>query len=122
MSLRFQEHDDEVDREAARETKRILWFTVIVLAFYAAIFGLLDWLNGQSLKSYEVGIGVTVAFGCVPLLVHFIIGEIRIRVKEIDGKVSAIESTVNESKEFHIELLEKLTAIKNRLDEIQDGR
>jgi hypothetical protein len=36
--------------------------------------------------------------------------------------VSAIEEAVNESKEGHAELLERLTAIEEKLTEIQDAR
>jgi DNA-binding FrmR family transcriptional regulator len=45
--------------------------------------------------------------------------EFRIRGKEIDGKVSAIEQAVIASKEGHAELLERLTAIEDKLNSIQ---
>ena len=119
MALRFQKKDD-VDRAAKEE--RQTGATVVVLVLAAVIFGAVDWFSGGSLASYEQELAVLIGVFFVGWLVEPFYYEFRIRTKEIDGKVSGIEATVNGSKERHAELLERLTAIEEKLTEIQDAR
>lgn len=121
MLLRFQE-DDEADRETAKKRTRALYFIAFFLILYLAVCGLGDWLAGQSLKSFAEAFGGLIVICCLGGLIYPVYHEFRIRTKEIDGKISAIESAIYESKERNTELLKRLTAIENRLDEIRDNR
>jgi hypothetical protein len=121
MSLRFQKEDD-VDREVKEERRTTPWLYLFCIVFFAVVFGLFDWLGGQSLKSFWEELGGLIVVCWFIWLVSPIYEEFRIRTKEIDGKVSTIESTINESKERDHELLKRLTAIENRLDEIQGDK
>ncbi len=129
MSLRFQEKD-EVDREV-EDNKRsgVAFWLIIVIPFAAlvCIGALVEWLLGHRSSSHEAVIGLVVLVAslapCIvgEYLIAPVYKEFRTRTKEIDGKVSAIESSMNESIRLQKELLEKLTAIGNRLDEVQDN-
>lgn len=138
MVLRFQERD-EVDR-AAKET-RATGVMVFVLVLSAVVTGAVAWFSGESLASYEKVLALYIGLGFVNWLAAPFYHEFRIRTKEIDGKVSAIEEaanalmeshaavtvsriewTVNASREDLAELLERLTAIENRLDSIREER
>jgi hypothetical protein len=116
MVLRFQKRD-EVDR-AAEETQQTR-VMVFLLLLFVVITGPVAWFRGESLALYGTQlawlIGSFFVIWWVPPFYH----EFRIRTKEIDGKVSAIEETVNASKEGHAELLERLTAIEDKLDAMQ---
>ena len=120
MALRFQDRDDDVDRAAKEE--RHTGGLVAVLVLVAVIHGATAWFSGKSLTSYEVDLAWLFGFGFVYWMVVPFYYEFRIRTKEIDGKVSAIEEAGNASKEGHAELLERLTAIEEKLTEIQDAR
>ncbi|MGP8259906.1 MAG: hypothetical protein ACLQM6_08140 [Acidobacteriaceae bacterium] len=142
MALRFQNRDDEVDR-AAKET-RATGAMVFLLVLAAVIWGAVDWFSGESLASYEKLLALLIGLGFVDWLASPYYHEFRIRTKEIDGKVSAIEKAVNASKEDQADniavtvsriewtvnvskedlakLLERLTAIEEKLTEIQDAR
>ena len=117
MPLRFQ-RQDEVDRQL-KEGRMSLRSIVLIFAFFAAAFALIAWLRGDSRKTYDDYLLVLTALFFVVQVVLPFIFELRARLKEIDGKASSIESTVNESKEHYAELLGRLTAIENRLDGIQ---
>lgn len=114
MVLRFQDKDEEVDRAAKRERRSI----VVFVGIGALVMGLWSWLSGDSLHSY----GEFLAFAAVCLwalwMVSPIYYEFQIRTKEIDGKVSAIEAESRAAKEERADLLEKLTAIEEKLDAI----
>ena len=123
MSLRFQK-EDEVDREIKEKRRAdaapaILAWSAILVCYMVGV-GIYDWLNDKSLKSYGQEIGWLLAFVFSVIFVDWflspIYNEFRARTKEIDGKVSAVEKTVTASKENHSELLEKLTAIEERLE------
>jgi hypothetical protein len=120
MSLRFQREDD-VDCEVKEGRRRTPWIILFFIVLFAAVSGLGDWLSGQSLKSFGEEIVGAIGFGFVWWLVDPIYEEFRVRTKEIDGKVSAIESSMVESKERDTELLRRLKAIETRLDEIRDA-
>lgn len=116
MALRFQEKDD-VDR-AAKESKAT-GVTVFCLLVVAAIAGATDWINGEILASYEKELVFYIGLAIVIWLAAPSYHEFRIRTKEIDGKVSAIEEALNSSSEAHEELLERFTAIEKKLDAMQ---
>jgi hypothetical protein len=127
MSLSFQK-EDEVDREIKEKRRAdaspaILGWTAI-LACYLVGVGLYDWLTDKPLKSYgqEIDWPLTFVFFIVFAMWFLspIYNEFRARTKEIDGKVSAIEKVVNASMEGHAELLERLTAIDERLGELSE--
>jgi hypothetical protein len=119
MALHFQEKDD-VDQAAKEE--RHTGGLLIVLALYAAIDAAFTWFKGESLASYGKNLAWLVGIGFVLWMVAPLYYEFRFRTKEIDGKVSAIEEAVNASLEGRAELLERLTAIEEKLAEIQDVR
>jgi hypothetical protein len=121
MSLRFQKEDD-VDREVKEERRTTPWLFIFYIVFFAVVFGLFDWLGGQSLKSFAEELGGLIVVCLFVWLISPIYEEFRKRTKEIDGKISAIEIGMNALKESDIDLLKKLTAIENKLDEIQDKR
>ncbi len=116
MALRFQEKDD-CDRAAKeeRETGGLL----IILVLIAAIDGAFTWFRGESLASYGKNLAWLVGIGFVSWLIVPFYYEFRFRTKETYGKVSAIEIAVNTSKESHAELLERLTAIEDKMDAMQ---
>jgi len=119
MALRFQKEDDS-DR-AARE-ERHTWGLAFLLAIYAIMDGIAAFFRGESLASYAKNLAWLIAAALVYWFAAPFYHEFRIRTKEIDGKVSAIEDAVNETKESHEELLERLAAIEERLAEIQGAR
>ena len=130
MSLRSQVKD-EIDKEVEEKKRASLMIDglivgPIVVVCYSVVFGLFDWFTGKILKLYGQEIGGMLAVLLVAAFAGWILfplyDEFRFRTKEIDGKVSAIEEAVNESKEGHAELLERLTAIEEKLTEIQDAR
>ena len=130
MSLRSQVKD-EIDKEVEEKKRASLMIDglivgPIVVVCYSVVFGLFDWFTGKILKLYGQEIGGMLAVLLVAAFAGWILSplydEFRFRTKEIDGKVSAIEEAVNESKEGHAELLERLTAIEEKLTEIQDAR
>jgi hypothetical protein len=117
MALRFQ-GNDEVDRAAKEE--RHTGGLAVLLVLYALIDGAFSWFRGESLASYGKNLAWLVGFGFVYWVAAPFYYEFRIRTKEIDGKLSAIEATVIASKEGHSELLEKLTAIEEKLEELSE--
>ena len=121
MSYQFQEEDD-IDREFEKNRRTNLWIVLIYFVFFSAIWGLIDWLQGQSIKSFLEDIGVLFAIVIVLWLVIPIFEKFKIRTKVIYGKVTAIEDAMDESEERDTELLKMLTVIENRLDEIQNKR
>ena len=116
MALRFQ-GNDEVDRQAKEERATgVLVFLVVLLA---VICGAVDWFSGKSLASYEEELAFYIGLGFLFWFLTPFYYEFRIRTKEIDGKVSAIEEAVTSAKEDRAELLERLAAIEAKLDDIQ---
>ena len=113
MALRFQQKDD-ID-SAARE-QRATPITLMMFAVIAAIAGVNAWISGRSLLSYEQELGWLAGCFIVYWFLTPLYYEFRIRTKEIDGKVSAIEGALKESKKSHAELLEKVNAIAKRLE------
>ncbi len=121
MFLRFQKEDD-VDREVKEENRRTVpWMVLFYIGLVAGVFGLSDWLRSELPRSLWEELAGLFAIGFVCWLVVPVYEEFRIRTKEIYGKVSAIEEAVFNLKESHAELLEKLTAVEERLAEIRDG-
>lgn len=131
MALRFQKKDD-VDREVSERRRDPLWGIVIGGALYLSIRALLGWIGwgkGESLKSYGEDVVWLIAIGFLFWLVSPLYYEFRIRTKEIDGKVSAIEAAVNthregqrsETEPFNAnKVMEKLAAIEERLNELSE--
>ena len=115
MALRFQEKDD-VDRAIKGESQT--GCLIVILVLLAAITGAFAWFRGDGLASYEKELAFYIGCGFVIWLAAPFYYEFRIRTKEIDGKVSAIEKAVNASEEANAELLEKLTAIEHKLGEL----
>ena len=78
------------------------------------------WVSGENLASYGKSHAATlgIAFGCWLLFPYY--QEFRIRTKEIDGKVSAIEEAVIASRKRASELLEMLQAMDAKLDDLSD--
>lgn len=118
MVLRFQkEKDDEIDRAAKEE--RAMPVVIFLLLLFAAILGVFAWFQGKSLTSYAEDLVWLYGFGIAYWLLSPFYFEFRIRAKEIDGKVSAIEKTVAALKGDRAELLERLSAIEGKLDLIR---
>ena len=116
MGLRFQ-GNDEVDRQAKHERATGVWVLLIVLL--GAVSGAVDWFSGKSLASYKEELGFYIVFGFLSWLFSPLYYDFRIRSKEIDGKVSAIEKVVTSAEESRVELLQRLAVIEAKLDEIQ---
>ncbi len=116
MGLRFQ-GNDEVDRQAKEE--RATWVWVFLIVLLGAVSGAVDWFTGKSLASYKDELGFYIVFGFLSWLLSPFYYEFRIRSKEIDGKVSAIEKAVTSAEEGRVELLQRLAVIEAKLDEIQ---
>jgi Mg2+ and Co2+ transporter CorA len=121
MVLRFQERDD-VEREMKTARFSVLPMYIVFFVLIAACYALVDWWNDLSLKTYRKDLGSVFVFLCVFWLATALYIEFRARLREIDGKVSEIEKTVNASKEGHAEMLEKLAAIEEKLTEVQQAR
>lgn len=113
MALRFQEKDD-VDRVA--KESRATGVTVFCLLVLAAIAGATDWINGKSLASYEKELVFYIGLAFVIWLAAPFYHEFRIRRKEIDGKVSAIDGALSSKGEAQEELLKRLTAIEEAVN------
>ncbi|MGA3371689.1 MAG: hypothetical protein ABSC48_08010 [Terracidiphilus sp.] len=121
MFLRFQKEDD-VDREVKEENRRTVpWMILFYIGLIAGVFGLSDFLISKLPKSLWEELGVLFAIGFLCWLVVPVYEEFRIRTKEIYGKVSAIEEAVVSAREVHAELLERLTAVEDRLAEMQNS-
>ncbi len=93
---------------------------IFLLVLFAAIQGGLAWFRGGNLASYTQDIAWLVGFGFAYWLLAPFYYEFRIRAKEIDGKVSAIEETVAALKGDRAELLKRLSAIEGKLDLIRE--
>lgn len=119
LALRFQDKDDDVDRAVKEARSASVFAGAFVFVLAAAIGGVVSWLSGDSLRSYEQYIAVGVACLWAGWILVPIYEEFLVRTKEIDGKVSAIEKAVNGSNEGHEELLERLTAIEDKMDAMQ---
>lgn len=119
MSLHFQ-RQDEVDRVVKEQRRRARWPIAFVLALFA-VSGIIDWLDGKSIKSFGFGLELVIVLCWLVWLVGPIFHAFSIRTKETYGMVSAIESSMTDLKERDAELLKRLTAIENRLEEIQDA-
>ena len=119
MSLRFQKSDeDEVEWQVKKDRVSASW-CIFIFVFFAAVFRLGAWISGESLKSYERELGELIAFLFVVWMISPFYQEFRIRAKEIHGKVSAIEAAVNTAAEKHTELLERFSALEDKLDAMQ---
>ena len=116
--------DEEVkeNRKSEGITLAVLYgFSFVVIAIIAGIF---DWLTGRDDKSVRAGSRIyfhaTLALPVIGQMVLIpLYNEFRLRSKEIDGKVSAIESALNSSKKDHAEIIERLAAIEETLDKIK---
>jgi uncharacterized protein YfbU (UPF0304 family) len=114
VALRFQDGRDEVDR-AAKES-RATGVTVFLLLVLAVITGAIYWFGGESLASYEKELVFYIGLAFFIWLAAPFYHEFRIRTKEIDGKVSAIDGALSSSREAHEELLKRLTAIEEAVN------
>ncbi len=113
MALRFQKGRDEVDQEVKEERSIPLHLFVFVLL--ASIVGVVSWVSGESLHSYEGKIVFIGVCAWVFWMVFPLYSEFRIRTKEIYGMVSEIEKAISGTKEDHKELLKRLSAIEDEL-------
>lgn len=119
MALRFQHgNDDEISR-AARE-ERGTPVLVFLLVLYAVIQGAIAWVRGETLASYEKDLSWCLGFAITYWIFAPFYYELRIREKEIDGKVSAIEQTVTALNGHRAELLERLSTIEEKLNSIRE--
>jgi len=118
VALRFQGKSDEIERAAKEE--RNTPALIIIFVLFAAIHGVLAWVQGESFASYAKDLAWLLAFCLTYWILAPFYYEFHIRTEEIDGKVSAIEKAVNASEEAHAELLEKLTAIEDKLGELSE--
>jgi len=110
--LRFQEKDD---CDLAAKKKRGTTELVIFLVILTVIDGIYAFFRGESFASYGKSLAWPIGFGFVLWIVFPIYYEFRFRAKEIYGKVSGIEDDLVASREGHAELLERLTAIDEKL-------
>lgn len=118
MALRFQEFDD-VDREVKEHVRRGERSIVVTLCLLAGLFGLVSWIRGESMASWERTfaclVGLFFAWLVFSTLSSLSI-ESTMRTKDICGTVSEIQKTVSAVTEDHKEILEKLRAIEEKLD------
>ena len=119
MTLRY-EGQDNAERAGEVSHEKFGCFLLLVIVLGVAAKGLC-WLSGgcsashENLLSWIIGICVAwSAYGFVQMRIE----EINTRTKEIHGKVSAIETAVNESKVRDAELMEKLM---EKLAAVEDG-
>lgn len=122
MALQFNVEDD-ADREVARTIGRStskLWWQMLFLCLYTAVMAAVPTYFVKVSQSGELFLFGSIAFLWMVWLLDKICSnyylEFRLRTKEIYGKVSVIEEAVNASKEEGAELLERLTAIEDKLD------
>lgn len=118
MALRFQEFD-EADRELKKQSRRAEGTVVIFLFVMAALLGTTSWIRGESMAAWERTIAILVGlpfFWFVYTTLARFYTEFAIRAKEIEGKVSAIENTVDALKSTQSDILLKLTAIEDKLE------
>lgn len=119
MTLRFQKAD-EIDREVNEERKINRWMIPSLLAFIVAVFGIGDWLRGDSRSFWEKVAGA-IAFGWLWLLISPVYQEFRIRTKEIYGKVSAVEEKLDEMQNMLEQRIDELhQKIENKLESDHD--
>lgn len=116
MALRFQEKDD---CDHAAKGERETWGLLTTLVLIAAIDGAFTWFRGESLASYGKNLAWLIGICFVSWIVIPFYHEFRFRTKETYGKVSAIEDALNAAKEDRAELLERLAAIEDKIDTMQ---
>ncbi len=116
MALRFQAKDD---CDLAAMEKGGTAELVIFLVILAVIDGIYAFFRSESLASYGKSLAWPFGFGFVLWMVIPVYYEFRFRAKETYGKVSAIEDALIDAKDGHVELLERLAAIEDKLDAIQ---
>ena len=115
--MRFGGKDDDVDQAIKKERWTVSLIGAVV--FFAVIDGISAFFSGESLASYGRNLAWLIGFGIVVRIVAPLYYEFRYRTKETDGKVSAIEDALIDAKDGHVELLERLAAIEDKLDAIQ---
>jgi hypothetical protein len=121
MALRFQgSNEDEVDRQAKREGYTPVLIFIFVLL--AAIDGVTSWFSNKSLASYEQGLGLMSILVLAYWFAAPFYYEFRIRTKEIDGKVSAIEGAVAASQRESAQLRSELSAVRDKLGDLYEMR
>src|SRR5271157_3302646 len=113
VALRFQDRDDEIDRAAKEE--RATPVLILFFVLFAAIHGVVWWFSGGSLASYAKDLAWMLGFGLAYWMLAPFYYEFRIRSKEILGTVTKIEEAVSAVKEDQKELLERLSAIEDKL-------
>lgn len=121
MALRFQHKGNELDRATNEDASFLFWVFMIVAVVVAAAFGVHAWLSDESFQSYGKDASAIFVAALVVCLLFSLYSEFRTRTNEIYGMVSAIEKALNASKEGHAELLERLTAVEDKLDAMQRG-
>jgi hypothetical protein len=117
MALLFQK-TDEVDKRVREEVRRVSRSGGVLLILYLSVTGTIAFVSGDSLASYgkdhlfTIGL-VFAVWSCFPFFQEF-----RIRTKEINCKVSAVEDAVIASRERASEMLEMLRAMDSKLYDV----
>jgi len=119
VALRFQDKDDEVDREV-EESKQGLGCLVLGAVLFGAFYFAWDvFISGRSINWAYRDMGGFAVFVFVGVIMERLVvpkyQEFRIRTKEILGRLTEIEKTVSMVKGDQKELLERLSAIDDEL-------
>lgn len=119
MALRFQDNDDDVDREVESSKVGLGWLFLLSAVFGAFYFALDVFISGKSVNWAYRDMGWFAAFVFVVAIMEWKVvpkyREFRIRTKETLGTVTGVEKTVSAVKENQNELLERLRAIEDEL-------
>jgi hypothetical protein len=122
MALRFIDKDD-ADREVTRTIRTSfskLWWQACCLSIYSVVVIVVPHYFVKLSQSGECFIVGSIAFlwmlWLVPRMCFPYYQEFRLRTKDLDGKVSAIEAAVSASAEQQEEVISKLTEIENTLN------
>jgi hypothetical protein len=110
--------DDEAEYAAKREGRTVLLKLVFLFLCVGAVYGVSAWLEGRSFASFERDLMVLLGVCYLYWLLAPYYYEFRFRTKEINRKVSAIESALSDLTKQRSELFEKLSAVEKKLDSI----
>lgn len=126
MALRFQNKDDDAEKEVEISKTGLGWLYLGIVFVGTLWFAWDMFIRGDridvALKSYAIGCALI-------LLVAFIFErrvlpkyrEFRIRTKEIYGTVAELENAVSAVNENQREILERLSAIEEELHSLGDA-
>lgn len=108
MALRFQNRPDEIERDVSGTKKVYRWILIVGFFLLTGVVGVLAWISGRTLHSYEQFIvGGAVCFWVVWVVTPYF-QALHKRTKEILGIVSDLEQAISAVRRDQERLRESL--------------